>query len=492
MAAGNASNAYASATPVSQDMSQFVDNINDTGFRFRAEKRLEDGIAEKKAKAAQEEEEERLKWFASKTPKDKASGVQTIDFIKAKAVQSAVDEQFEAYKIYKDKSRPESERLQALIRIDNLKNAPENILAGVNNFVNTAKTYSEDLASGKIFRDEDYERMIASGFNGSAVGFDKNGHPLVGFQDVDGDGKIDFLGWESLQDPVLGRQFQQRHNIDADAVAIASKLKPEDIKVQRGYVTERNKRVAPEIIVRRANDYLYNPDGSPKSTLRSALRESNLEDTPENRQAVQRAIETRILDNTEKLYEKDIDLGAQDRDIDRADRRKKEAEDNPPPTTVNASDTVFVDDERFSGKDKEGNRTKGGLVISKSGILPKGVRLGKALKIDNIGGEKGLSNVEVENVFIGQDGKITYTAKIPEDKVRTKDDDGSTTTEQPAYRQVTREASGSTKAAIAGALFKAGVIKQNNEEGLEEYLYGLNGGRDAKPVSSSKTKIQGF
>lgn len=482
MAAGNASNAYASATPVSQDMSQFVDNINDTGFRFRAEKRLEDGIAEKKAKAAQEEEEERLKWFASKTPKDKASGVQTIDFIKAKAVQSAVDEQFEAYKIYKDKSRPESERLQALIRIDNLKNAPENILAGVNNFVNTAKTYSEDLASGKIFRDEDYERMIASGFNGSAVGFDKNGHPLVGFQDVDGDGKIDFLGWESLQDPVLGRQFQQRHNIDADAVAIASKLKPEDIKVQRGYVTERNKRVAPEIIVRRANDYLYNPDGSPKSTLRSALRESNLEDTPENRQAVQRAIETRILDNTEKLYEKDIDLGAQDRDIDRADKRKKEAEDNPPPTVVNASDTGFVDDLQ-------------GAPISKSGILPKGVQFGKPVKMTNIGGEKtGINNAELQNVFITKDGDVMFTAQIPDNsKSKVKDEYSGTTTEYaPTYRQVTRIASGSTKAAVAGALFKAGVIKQNNEEGLEEYLYGLNGGRDAQPVSSSKTKIQGF
>ena len=118
------------------------------------------------------------------------------------------------------------------------------------------------------------------------------------------------------------------------------------------------------------------------------------------------------------------------------------------------------------------------MKIDASNILPNSLLLDKPISIDNVGGEKGLSNINLKSVSLDRDGRLVFTATVQNDK-GTSVKDGDTTVKMPAsYSQVTRKASGQTEALIAKKL------KYESVDALKKYLRAIQGEQLEQPDSN--------
>ena len=192
---------YANARPLEGNISDWVSGQEQTDFRYRAEKREVDRIAQERKDKEQFDYEKRLEKF--KAPQIDATKVRSIDEINTLVLLKAKDEYLNITKELKPGISNEK-YAELLMRQKNLDNLPSYLKLSQDAFVAEATNIQKQLSEGKIKFTPELQKKLNSFSQGYYdVELDDNMMPMVGLWDKDGDGKPDILPY----DKIVGQQI---------------------------------------------------------------------------------------------------------------------------------------------------------------------------------------------------------------------------------------------------------------------------------------------
>ncbi len=220
-----------------------------------------------------------------------------------------------------------------------------------------------------------------------------------------------------------------------------------------------------------ANNLLQNPDGSPTEAALSQMKKMGVPLEAESLQKVKKYFIDRVIANTDYTMKESVDNSGITSRMTENRQAAKDKKDEPQLTTVDISNTVLPS--------RDGKK-----VISKKGILPLGINLGKGVEFESIGGKRtGLDNSTITNVFLDKNDRLYFTANVLQTKsVRTKNigqtNNSESSESTPAqYVSDTRIATGTTEAEIANKL------GYSSAKALKAYIKATN-------KDNSKPKIE--
>jgi hypothetical protein len=444
----NASNAYATISPIKANIGETIQGIEKMDFAYREEQRQIDALDQARKDKEQARNDKLREKMLSQIPKNYDTGSSSLTEFQGKIIQQGVNRLGEIYKELKNPNLNEDEKIKLEIEAQNIDNLPENLKLATNVFTKQIEEYKNGIAKGEYFRNLDFEKKVLNGFEGYIGSLD-NGLPAVGFIDRNNDGKIDNLDvvdYNQMQQGVIGKwSFQKQFDLDKMAVDAAEKVGYTDITTDRNFKSVQEKKAKMSEVISVANNLLQNPDGSPTEAALSQMKKMGVEPGADSLQKVKKYFIDRIVANTDYTKKEDFDYGAQTSRMSENRQAKKDKKEDVVVTKIELSNTGFNNDS-FKGKQ-----------ISKKGILENGLNLGKGIKFETINGAKtGLDNSTVTNLFINTNGKIIYTADVLTKK-SAKSAGGDlmseeTSTTPASYRSETRTASGTTEAALANRL----------------------------------------
>lgn len=469
----NASNAYATINPIKTNIGDVVQGIEQMDFAYREEQRKIDAIKQaQKDKEALELEKKRAKF---KPINIDSTGVKSIDEVNAQTLLKAVNMYGELDKKLAQAKTPE-EQAAITIQLQKLQSLPDYLKLAQDAFVSQAKDIQTKMDKGEIKQTPELLSKLQSFSQGFfEVELDDNMTPMIGLWDKDGDGKPDVLPYDKI---ISGQTFGELiPNVDFSGNFMEVGTKVGTVKNQTDQnFTKNTKLYTPEELNKttaRAELYLENGQLSP--IAKSYLYDKGVRDFQNVPDELLNKMEQDAVNIMETVQKKeditDKDYSAETGRISENRQAKKEKEEKAIiTTTVNLSNTGF-------GNDSFGN------VVSKKGILEKGLNLGKGIKFNTIGGAKtGLDNSIVTNIFINDKNEIIYTADVLDSKSGKQEEEdlttSGTTTTPASYRSETRKATGATEAKIASELgyknadeLKAELKKLNNDTSKQKIDY---------------------
>lgn len=461
----NASNAYATINPIKTNIGDVVQGIEQMDFAYREEQRKIDALNKAKQEKEQAKKDKLREKMMGQIPQNYDTGSSSLNEFQAKIIQQGVNRLGEIYKQLNNPSLSEDERIKLEIEAQNIDNLPDNLKVATDNFTKIIKDYKEGVNSRSYFQNPEFEKLVLNGFE-NYVGTLENGLPAVGFVDRNNDGTInnlDVVPYDQLQQGIGNWSFQKQFDLDAMAIDAAKKIGYEDITTDKNFKSVQEKKAKISSVESVATNLLQNPDGSPTEVALSQMKKMGIAPSEQSLKQVKDYFMQRVLANTDYIKKENVDYSAQTGRMSENRQAKKDKEEKEiVTTTVNLSNTGFGNDSF-------------GKVVSKKGILEKGLNLGKGIKFNTIGGAKtGLDNSIVTNIFINDKNEIIYTADVLTKKSSkgTKESEGynyeEATTNPAAFRSETRKATGTTEAKIAGEL------KFKNADELKAYLRKLN------------------
>jgi hypothetical protein len=485
--------AYRQLKPLEGSISDDMQQQEDNGFRRRALKLQEDKVAQDKIEKAEKDKKDL--WDKHVKPlSNYDTGSKTLNEAQGRLILEAQKQYVPLMSVLNNPKASDDEKLKATLKLQNINNLPENLLAMTKSLTERDFVIKKGVADGTLFANPDYDTNFQTGYQNKLLALDDNGMPMVAFKDLDGDGKNDLETYDQIQNVVPKYDIQKRFDRDKELLEASTKLQPEINGTDDGTTRTVTTAINPVLLKDYVSNQLYESDGvTPTAKLKSFAREAgiNFDDTKGLKTLsdnFENDIRLRVKGGTIKQRNYNA-LDAQkeanderDRRLARADKKEKE---NPKPVVVNASNTAFTEDlikpRKYIGSDGKTHQTN--PTLSKNSLLPKGYSFPKGIKKDNIGGtESGLNNITVNTVFKGKDGKMYFTAKILDEKSSGDKEmglDGETTYKYGAkFKGVTRQASGETAAEIARAM------GFNSEDEALNELDRLNGIDPSKPTNS--------
>lgn len=470
----NAGNAYATVNPIKTNIGDVVQGIEQMDFAYREEQRQIDALNKARQEKEQAKKDKLREKMMGQIPQNYDTGSSSLNEFQAKIIQQGVNRLGEIYKQLNDPSLNEDERIKLEIEAQNIDNLPDNLKVATDNFTKTIQDYKSGIKNQSYFPNPEFEKLVLNGFE-NYVGTLENGLPSVGFIDRNEDGSInnlDVLPYEQLQQGIGNWSFQRQYDLDAMAVDAAKKVGYEDVTTDRNFKSVQEKKAKISSVESVATNLLQNPDGSPTDVALSQMKKMGIAPSEQSLKQVKDYFMQRVLANTDYIKKENVDYSAQTGRMSENRQAKKDKEEKQiQTTTVNLNNTYF------------GNDARGGVTVSKKGILEKGLNLGKGIKFDTIGGAKtGLDNSVVTNVFINDKNQLIFTANVLTEKSSKQEQEefyaSGTTTNPSAYRSETRTATGATEAKIASELgyknadeLKAELKKLNNDTSKQKIDY---------------------
>lgn len=470
----NAGNAYATVNPIKTNIGDVVQGIEQMDFAYREEQRQIDALNKARQEKEQAKKDKLREKMMGQIPQNYDTGSSSLNEFQAKIIQQGVNRLGEIYKQLNDPSLNEDERIKLEIEAQNIDNLPDNLKVATDNFTKTIQDYKSGIKNQSYFPNPEFEKLVLNGFE-NYVGTLENGLPSVGFIDRNEDGSInnlDVLPYEQLQQGIGNWSFQRQYDLDAMAVDAAKKVGYEDVTTDRNFKSVQEKKAKISSVESVATNLLQNPDGSPTDVALSQMKKMGIAPNEQSLKQVKDYFMQRVLANTDYIKKENVDYSAQTGRMSENRQAKKDKEEKQiQTTTVNLNNTYF------------GNDARGGVTVSKKGILEKGLNLGKGIKFDTIGGAKtGLDNSVVTNVFINDKNQLIFTANVLTEKSSKQEQEefyaSGTTTNPSAYRSETRTATGATEAKIASELgyknadeLKAELKKLNNDTSKQKIDY---------------------
>ena len=458
----NASNAYATVNPIKTNIGDVVQGIEQMDFAYREEQRQIDALNKARQEKEQAKKDKLREKMMGQIPQNYDTGSSSLNEFQAKIIQQGVNRLGEIYKQLNNPSLNEDERIKLEIEAQNIDNLPDNLKVATDNFTKIIQDYKQGVNNRSYFQNPEFEKLVLNGFE-NYVGTLENGLPTVGFVDINNDGTInnlDVVPYDQLQQGLGNWSFQRQFDLDAMAIDAAKKVGYEDVTTDKNFKSVQEKKAKISSVESVATNLLQNPDGSPTEVALSQMKKMGIAPSDESLKQVKDYFMQRVLANTDYTKKEDFDYSAQTSRMSENRQAKKDEEKKIVPTTINLSNTGFGNDSF-------------GKVVSKKGILEKGLNLGDGIKFDTIGGAKtGLDNSVITNIFINDKNEIIFTANVltqKSGKQEQEDFTASVSTTTPAsYRSETRKATGATEAKIANEL-----VYQNADE-LKSYLKQLN------------------
>ena len=468
----NSSNAYATVSPLKNDISDWVINQEELDFANREEQRKIDAIKQ----AQKEKEAEKLEKLRSKfSPINIAStGVKSIDEVNAQTLLKAVNMYGELDKKLAQAKTPE-EQATITVQLQKLQSLPDYLKLAQDSFVTQAQDIQSKINSGQIKQTPE----LLSKLNSFSQGFfevelDDNMTPMIGLWDKDGDGKPDVLPYDKI---ISGQTFGELiPNVDfsGNFMNVGTKIGTVKNQTDSNFVKNTKLFTPDELNKTAARAELYLENGQLSPVAKSYLYDKGVRDFQNVPEDLLNKMEEEAVSIMKTVQKKedvtDKDYSAETGRISENRQAKKDEKEKITPTTINLSNTGFSNDSF-------------GKVVSKKGILEKGLNLGKGIKFDTIGGAKtGLDNSVVTNIFINDKNEIIYTANVLTQKSSKQEQDdftsSGTTTSPSSYRSETRKATGTTEARIANELgysnadeLKSELKRMNNDNSKQKIYY---------------------
>lgn len=283
--------AYQQLNPLQGSIADDMANQELLGFKRRAEQREIDEIAQEKADKKKKEKQQLIDSVV-KNIQNYNSGSRSLDEIKGRAIQRAMDEYGPIIETLENPNSSSDQILKAKLKLQNLHNLPENMKMVTDFFTEQDKVYREGVAKGTLFKNNEYEAIFQEGFGNYHIDIDENGLPVVALmkQDINKDGKIDIYDVQDFQQIKTGLptfNFQNRYDYEDLLKDATTKIQPEVNQTDNGVV--QNKTTGLNLIKAKtyAEGLFLKKDGSPTPEMMSIAKERGIDITkPENQQEI--------------------------------------------------------------------------------------------------------------------------------------------------------------------------------------------------------------
>ena len=377
-----------------------------------------------------------------------------------------------------DHASPE-EQANIVLQLQKLQSLPDYLKLAQDAFVTQAKDVQAKIANGEIKQTPELLSKLQSFSQGYLdVELDDNMQPVLGLWDKDGDGKPDPITYDKMISGQIFGELIPNVDFSGNFMNIGTKVGSVKNQTDQNFVKNTKLYTPDELNKTAARAELYLENGQLSPVAKSYLYDKGVRDFQNVPDELLDKMEQDAINIMKTVQKKeditDVDYSAQTGRMSENRQAKKDEEKKIVPTTINLSNTGFGNDSF-------------GKVVSKKGILEKGLNLGEGIKFDTIGGAKtGLDNSVVTNIFINDKNEIIYTANVLTQKSSKGTKEGKdsnyeeATTNPAAYRSETRKATGATEAKIANELgyqnadeLKAELRKMNNK-GAKPVYKGLD------------------
>lgn len=442
---------------------------NEDAAARREEDRVNANDAFIKKEKAEKEKQDRYDKYV-KPLNNYDTGSQSLNEVQGRLIQNAVEEYPTLLSVLENPSSSREEKLKAQLKLQNINNLPANLKTFTDFYTAQNESYTKDVESGLIYKDDNYEKAFKGGFSNMQLGLDDKGMPVVGFVDLDGDGiadkpsgkLIDFQSYDQIQKGIPTFDFQKKFNFEGAISNVAEKLGTVDNSTETGVTTIQTKGVD-EDALGMITDKLF---GDPVK-LSSALRDYGLENTPENIAKIKDDFNKAVIAETDKLYKKNVDQTA----LNQIRDDKREQDKLNKKTTITNSEGVEISEGTWaSGYYKNIDRSK---VVSKPGN-------GIVLEAPKDNKNKVYDNSKVLNYTFDKYGSLLLDVEYEGDNVTTTKQLGtyegesvSTKQDKPTKRkviQVTKEDARefASKMGMTVSELKKSVQKGTSTDGKKE------------------------
>ncbi len=321
--AGNYKNAYATVNPNQQNIGNAIDDVENQGFRYRAEQRL----VEKEQEAKKKEKQDRLDFAIANAPKFIPTGVKTIDEVNYLGLQKASDDYYKAFTEHeqlrvKDNRTPEEDKklLQLGIKKANLFNWSENQKRLTEGMANQMKDALEGIKNGTYIPDDEILKKASDALTGYVPGTDEMGLPTIGFIDLNGDGINDVTTLADVDNMLVVKPTKMMDPYKL-AQTFAKDFKLDETSTQKGYTTYDNKFV-PESELKATIENLITPEALQTEAYKRGLGKNYQWSNEEVNQLKNDLMNhtNSFIGTTSKVKK---DLAAEDRDAALAETKRK-------------------------------------------------------------------------------------------------------------------------------------------------------------------------
>lgn len=311
----NSNNVYSTAKPL--EGSNWIRGQEQMDFAYREEQRKIDAIEEAKKEKDRLKNDALRQKLLGNLPQNYNTGSASLNSFQAGIILKGVNRLGDIYKQLKDPSLSDNERIDLEIEAKNIQSLPENLKVATENFSNIIKDYRQGVDDGTYFRNPDFESKVLSGFD-NYVGDLDNGLPVVGFMDKNGDGQMDVMPYDNLQNGIGVWSFQKQYDLDKLAQETGLKLGTEEVQTDQGYVKRYTKTPNRQALSTVTDNILQNSDGSPTEAALSEMRKRGLPINQQSLEQVKSIFKDRVLAYTDTSNKTDYDYSARNQDMQEA------------------------------------------------------------------------------------------------------------------------------------------------------------------------------
>ncbi len=403
----NNTNAFSTVSPIKQDMAGFVTDVENQDFKYREEKAAQEKLKlEQKEKA--EAKQEKLRERILKTPTLNSTGVQSLDELNGRVLRQAIDRKFDIFKKLSEGGLSIEEQTALEVENKNIDNLPENLKLGNDNIQKWFADYDQKVGAGTAWQEDKIDKRRKNGYDAFVPTLDERGLPLIGFRDLDGDGKIDPIPWENIKDGTVLGNLQPKINYNTTMDNAAKALGTEETADVNGYKTITKKKVPLKNIEQYADSMMFENGIVSPFTL-SRARELGLgfnkeELSPEELQKIRRDVINDIFIRTDSTEKEDVDFSAANAAASLNENKrqfdaKQKAEKPKTPSSKDFNNYTVITSENSNDK----NDPRYGLPKGTKGYSFEGynVRRVPAKDVEEV----------VETIYKTPDGKIVLVGK---------------------------------------------------------------------------------
>lgn len=325
--------------------------------------------------------DEKLRERLMKTIQNYDTGSASLNELQGRMIMQAVNRKGEIYNQLRKGNLSDSERIKLEMENMNLDNLPSNLKVATQNFTKMNQDYMEGVKSGSLFRNLDFEKKVLNGFENYLGGIDENGFPLVGFKDIDGDGKMDLMPWDNLKDGIGVWEFQPKMDYDKMITEMSKGLGTVKTKDREGYDIITEKGIPLDVAQSSAQSMMYDSNGYLTNFAKSRLTELGYDHRnpkEETLKGIERDVAERILNSKDRESLRERDTTSEQGALNRSQRERHHQDNKTKETKINTISYVdnisgatypFKDTDTFSfNKPFDLNDTKLGK-LHKNGYL---------------------------------------------------------------------------------------------------------------------------
>ncbi|KZE77497.1 hypothetical protein AV926_14070 [Myroides marinus] len=409
--AGNSSSAYAAAKPSSFNLADTIAQQDKLNLAHQDQKRQEQQL-EQQRKDKQFDRDEKLRERLLKSIQNYDTGSSSLNELQSRIIMQAVNRKGEIYNKLRNGNIGDEERIKLEMENMNLDSLPANLKVATQNFTKMNNEYMEGVKNGSLFRNLDFERKVLNGFENYLGGIDENGFPLVGFKDIDGDGKMDLMPWDNLKDGIGVWEFQPKLNYDEMISKMSKGIGTVKTKDREGYDVITEKGIPLDIAQVSAKSLMYDPEGNIKDFTKSRLRELGYDYKNVNEdilKGIERDVTERILNSKDRESLRERDTTSEQGALNRAQSERHFRASQVKEEKSGLGEAVEPTKATWGSHYKELAKDVRSIPITGKVSLD-------AVSVKEQGKNKTYSNVTIDNYSYTKDGKMVISGSYPEGK----------------------------------------------------------------------------